>query len=702
MLKIFLKKKSKDLLPVVICSIIVLVIVSVVYILYLRNEINKTTMETMQELSYHDISIINGRVESDFERLHNIAAGLEVMNGDIESVQKQMLGIKLMSGFDRMLLVDESGMLYAATMQILDGSSLTPVEKLMTGEERVIERFSGAGALAEIFSGKVIYGIRINDLVIGDTRIIGILGAVPIEDIGDKLKVTSFNDRGITTVVGHKGYYIVNQIPGVTLGGDNAFNNLQHYDIKGGYSVEKIINELNEGKTVTFSASKDGKWVFLITPIDFLDWYVIMRVSGDVFVEQSMSIILSTMIILIIFLIALGAICIIFVQSLGETVAAEATADVRTKFLNSMSHEIRTPLNGIIGLGYLLRQNLDDREKVENYLVKLENTSKYLLSLINNVLDMSKLSENRFEYSISPYSITEAISLVESVVQEMMNTNGINFTVEYNIKYPIIMGDEMRFKQVILNILGNAAKFTPRDGCVTAKAWQDEPSDGKITTYFEVRDTGIGMSDKFQKQIFEAFSQEVSVDNHGRSINGTGLGMAISYSIMKNLGGSLEVESELGKGSTFTVTLPAEYLEEIPVMPNVPPVYDNTELTTAKNILVAEDNEINAEILTEILEEAGHSTVLAHNGQEAVDAFKNSPIGYFHIILMDVQMPLMDGYAASNAIRHLERKDAKSVKIYACTANTASDVDDNTRASGMNGVISKPIDFEKLNKLLNN
>lgn len=678
-----------------------MVLVSVGYVLYLRNEINNTTMDTMQEISYHDISIIHDRVDNDFDRLISVADGLKVVKGGIADVQAKMLGIKLMSGFDKLMLLDDNGMLYAATNQLFDGTELSVAKKLIGGEEKVIERFYGFGALTEIFNDTVIYGIRIDNLVIGDTRIVGLLGAVPIDDIGKKLRVTSFHNRGITTVVGHHGYYIVNRLDEDSAS-NNIFENLEKYDLDNGYTPDSIRTELEDDKVVNFTASLDGEeHVIMITPVDFPDWYVIMSVSKDVFTEQSTSIVLATVLILVIFLVALGALCLIFVQSIEETIAAQTAADVRTEFLNSMSHEIRTPLNGIIGLAYLLRQNLDDRDKVENYLGKLDNTSKYLLSLINNVLDMSKLAENKFEYSISLYSIIDALNVVESVVQETMNANGIKLSIEADIKYPIIMGDEMRLKQVLLNILGNAAKFTPRDGSVTVKAWQSPPANEKVTTYFEITDTGIGMSEEFQKHVFEAFSQENSGKHHGKSINGTGLGMAISYSIIKNLGGNLEVQSEVGKGSTFKITLPAEYLEEVPQLPVVPPVYENSEKSLSRNILIAEDNEINAEILTEILEEGGHSTVLARNGEDAVEAFKNSPIGYFNIILMDVQMPVMDGYTAANAIRHLERKDAKTVKIYACTANTASDVAENTRASGMNGIISKPIDFDKLNKLLN-
>lgn len=381
-----------------------------------------------------------------------------------------------------------------------------------------------------------------------------------------------------------------------------------------------------------------------------------------------------------------------------KSLHAKTQLEARNEFLSNMSHEIRTPLNGLIGLNHLMVQNIDDKEKLRGYLQKASHAAQYLLALVNDILDMSKLQAGKVELHIAPANLEMILDNVISMQRENIEGRGLELRVESDIAEPWIECDEVRIKQVLMNLLSNAAKFTPRDGTVTVRMRQEgsEEADGKqiIKNCFEVEDTGCGMSEEFQKHIFEAFSQER--EHNAESQKGTGLGMSISYLLMKAMDGSLSVESRLGEGSIFYVSFPAVVAQEQGYMP-VDQDADVAALDLDNlNILIAEDNEINAEILTEILKEHNITSEVARNGKEAVEKFAASAPGTYPIILMDIQMPEMDGYEAAKAIRNLKRADAGTVRILACTANTFQEDIDRVMESGMNGFIGKPINIEEL------
>ena len=399
----------------------------------------------------------------------------------------------------------------------------------------------------------------------------------------------------------------------------------------------------------------------------------------------------------------------------------EDRADARAKgrFLSTMSHEIRTPLNGLVGLNYLMIQNLNDHDKMENYLRQSSTTARYLISLVNDILDMSRIQEDTMELETNQVNLRLLASTSASIVRGGMIEKGIDFRVDVELPYPGVLGDQVRIQQILLNILDNARKFTPGGGTVGFTARQELLDNGTVSTVFTVRDTGVGMSEEFQKHIFDTFTREMETVSKGNQ--GTGLGMAISHSLAELMGGNLTVSSRKGEGSEFCFSFPAALaiadeestdwekraereagfaadsdLDGTDAEVSDADAAGHSEEQNDRPLLVAEDNELNAEILLELLKDAGAEADLAMNGQEAVERFAKSGEGTYKLILMDLLMPEMDGFSAARAIRAMKRPDAKRVKIFACTANSYKEDRDRAMESGMDDFITKPIDIAKL------
>lgn len=378
---------------------------------------------------------------------------------------------------------------------------------------------------------------------------------------------------------------------------------------------------------------------------------------------------------------------------------AEAASKEKSGFLSQMSHEIRTPMNGIIGMTAIAKRFLGDDARVADCLDKIELSSQFLLSLINDVLDMARIENGKVELQRTPFDLTKMIGGIEVMIGQRAQDGGVLFRVETGkLDVEWVMGDPLRTEQIIVNLLSNAVKFTPKGGCVTLEAQRLEKGPSEMLL-FTVSDTGIGMSKEFMGHMFEPFAQEGS---GSRKYGGTGLGLAISYHLATLMGGTIEAESELGKGARFTVTLPLE-IPEAEALRGLEPSVERHEPRNfaGSRFLVAEDNEINAEIVLVMLAETGAEITHVWNGREAVEAFQASEPGWYGLILMDVQMPEMDGLAAAKAIRAMDRPDAASVPIVALTANAFLSDIEMARESGMTGYLSKPICVSDLYKMVN-
>ena len=367
----------------------------------------------------------------------------------------------------------------------------------------------------------------------------------------------------------------------------------------------------------------------------------------------------------------------------------------KSNYLTNMSHEIRTPLNGIIGLEYLMRENVDNPERLRLYLGKLRVSSQYLKNLVTDVLDISKIENGQLDIDAMPLDLREVLREVQGMVQIQTEESEITFQMHTELSQPYVVGDSVRLKQILVNLLGNAVKFTDKGGWVHLEVSQIMLPRNNVETCFVITDNGCGMSEEFLGRICEPFEQE----GEEKSRSGNGLGTTLCKNLTEQMGGTISVESVRGEGTRFTVRIPAETAARTESfdrgeVKDIP--YTDHEINEEPLVLVADDNEINREIACEILHGKGYRTQEALNGKEAVDMFEESTPGSISRILMDIRMPVMDGYEAARFIRNMDRADAETVKIIALTANAFKEELERAEKAGMDGVITKPVDIEQL------
>ena len=378
---------------------------------------------------------------------------------------------------------------------------------------------------------------------------------------------------------------------------------------------------------------------------------------------------------------------------------ADSENRAKTEFMNRMSHDIRTPINGIMGMVDIIRKNRDDWGKVDDSLDKIQLSTRHLLELVSDVLDMSKLEAGMFEIHEDAFDISELMDEVAALVDAQLVESGITHCKHRsNIKHTALKGSSLQLRRIMVNLLSNAIKYNKSNGTIDTYA-EELSCDGTTVWYeFKIVDTGIGMSEEFIKeQLFKPFTQE---KNDARTLyRGTGLGMSIVKALLDKMGGSIEVESQLGEGSTFTFRLPFK-VDENAIETKKEEQSSGEQKLEGKQILLVEDNEINMEIAEFYLKELGIVVDKAWNGKEAIDKFEESAPGTYDLILMDIMMPVMGGREAARRIRTLERPDAETVRIYAMTAQVSSESVHKCLASGMNGHIAKPIDESKLREIL--
>ena len=384
---------------------------------------------------------------------------------------------------------------------------------------------------------------------------------------------------------------------------------------------------------------------------------------------------------------------------------ADAANKAKSDFLSRMSHDIRTPLNGIVGMTYIAKQK-NKSSDVGDCLDKIDVSSQFLLSLVNDILDMSKAEAGEVKLHREPYPLKEIEGYLNNVISPLFTDKNVNFSievVEQSNKIPLL--DKLRVEQILSNLLSNAVKFTPKNGTVHCLLKIEDLEAPKVRFTMDVKDNGVGMSQQFQKIIFEPFTQE-DRDDPANFHKGTGLGMAITKKLVDLMGGTITLVSEIGKGSDFTVVLDTDSvsIEESEASLKSKERSANPTSFQGKHVLLCEDNPINQEIALTILREKGFVVDLAGDGRQGFEAFEKSPVNYYDAILMDIRMPNMDGYAATKAIRNSVREDAKTVVIVAMTADAFGEDVQKCFAAGMNGHVAKPIDpptlYAKLGELI--
>jgi len=677
----------------------VIVCISVFYLIQAGHMVENSTLNTVGELAGHDSASVQNFVEMNWDELSGIQKRFEYHEFDTVSQLQEQIAIEKEAGtFDHLYLVAEDGTVYT------DGQAAYPKEQtdvmqyFEEGKDRIVKRFDGGNA-AEPREETLLYGLRLKNDTVEGIRFIALAGTADTSWMQEEIMTSSFvregKNRGYGSIIDLNGDFILNAGKDASL-----YDLLEQGSVSGKWNKETVSAEMAKNETFHFYFTDENHTEKLLyfMPVETAGWYYLFSVEKSVFTEQSRPFSFLNLAMLAAVIATVVCLFMFFKTSYDKKIETDAETKSKNEFLSHMSHEIRTPLNGVIGLLHLMRTHLRDNnlDQMEEWIDKTHATSNYLLSLVSNFLDMTKLDEGKFELISEPFSLNDMIDEVWTMQHNSIESKKISFIVDKNITVPCIIGDKLRIKQVLMNILGNASKFTPEEGEIKLSVSQEQTDDSHVTTVISCKDSGVGMSPQFLNKIWESFSQEHN-NKSGNSTRGSGLGMALSKRFIDAMGGELSVTSQLNEGSTFTITLHSE-IAEITEDISAAEIKSTEVRADGRPIrlLIAEDNELNAEILTEILKDMGFLTVLAENGQAAVDQFAASEPWEFDYILMDMQMPVMDGCEAAKIIRGMDRPDAREIPIFACTANTFREDKERASQSGMNDFLIKPIDVNVL------
>ncbi len=481
-----------------------------------------------------------------------------------------------------------------------------------------------------------------------------------------------------------------------------------HYDA----SAEQLKNDLANRNSGCIHLNYNGHTYYLVyEPLSANNWMAVMLIEEDHIAGASAGFVSSlTMSMALVAIIAIATIVsavIAATWSANRRLAAAAKAEreaneAKTRFLSAMSHDIRTPMNAIIGMANLATQNIDDREYALDCLAKVRMSSDHLLTLINDVLDISKVESGKMKLSPSVFSLEDEVNRLVEIIKPQIRDKEQIFTCKmHRLENKMFFADKLRLNQIMLNILSNAVKYTQNGGTInldiSGESVPDSDNDFKVV--YRVQDNGIGMSEEFQKTMYETFSRE---DNEPkRHIQGSGLGLSICKQMVDMMGGIIECESALGFGTTFTVTVTLQRREDRePVKLQATQENQDIDNFSGMHVLVAEDNDINYEIAAAVLGMSGIETTRAENGQVCVDIITNTKDGDFDLILMDIQMPVMNGYDATKVIRSSRREYLRNIPIIAMTADAFAEDIHRCMEMGMNDHISKPVDVEQLLQII--
>ena len=378
---------------------------------------------------------------------------------------------------------------------------------------------------------------------------------------------------------------------------------------------------------------------------------------------------------------------------------AREASEAKTRFLFNMSHDIRTPMNAIIGFSDLLGKNLDNEEKVREYLGKIKSSGNILMAIIDQVLEVARIESGTAILKTEAANLSELFYSVNTVLESDIQMKGIHCSIDTNVQHKYAFCDKTKLQEIYLNIMSNAIKYTPDDHAIHVTINETNFDDKKARYVFVCEDTGIGMASEYLPHIFDEFSREHTATEN--KVSGTGLGLSIVKSFVELMNGRIHVESEPGKGTKFTVEIPLELASEEDICKKeLPEQTFMTDKNIGKRILLAEDNELNAEIAMELLKEEGFLIDWVKDGQECFDKLEESDEGYYDLILMDIQMPILNGYDTTAKIRQMENPKKATTPIVAMTANSFDEDIEMTKKAGMNGFIAKPLDAEKMFTIL--
>ena len=558
-----------------------------------------------------------------------------------------------------------------------------------------------------------------------------------MEQLNPYFSCDAYNGNNSVYVLDDNGFKLFNSNQVELIKGHNVFSVLQNMKYLHNSSFDKTKAELEKKGCSYSNAILDGtEYFYALKRLENAEWTLIFLVPAEYVATNTLKLVNFIMVFIVIFTV-IAAVCVMlgisFVMRRNqqeairverennarlETVntelrqakqAAEEAFQVaqeanrsKSSFLANMSHDIRTPMNAITGITSLLEYDAENEEKVREYAKKIDVSAQHLLGIINDVLDMSKIEAGKTVFKYSDFSILELMQEIQMMFRPQAEGKHQMMVMNHdNIEHEWVNGDKVHMMQIFSNLLSNAVKYTQEGGKIQFLVEEYETKSRAYAKYrFVVSDNGMGMSADFKDTIFDAFTRaESSLTN---KIQGTGLGMAITRNLVEAMGGTIDVESELGQGSCFEVFMDLKIAEDRSVALAAQEETDEQDdnILQGMRFLCAEDNELNAEILTELLKIEGAECTICENGEEILKAFEQSAPGDYDMILMDVQMPVMNGYEATKAIRRSSHKLAKTIPIIAMTANAFSEDIQHSLAAGMTAHVSKPVEMKVLEKTI--
>lgn len=692
------KKQKIHLFAYLFCALLLCGGIFTLYIRQLSHAVSTFTVDAMEELVLHDMYNINGTLEHTWDHLESIGERIRSSKPQtFLELTDELYAQQDASPLEGVGLLDEAGLLYTAKQETLQVKDAEYVQKLKNGERKTVLLYKGSN-MPELTERALLFAIKIPPFKVEDATLVAAVAVQSISHISDRLKIDCFGGQGFSTLIDEKGDFIVNHSGLGGLPGTNMFEWFSQGTFAKGQSAQQLIAQIQNKEDTLFTyINADGvKKIVSAMHVPDTDWTLIVNIPAAILEKQNKNFISMALIMLGTNIFLLMCLLVYFYRIRIFTADEKTQLRAKEEFLSRLRHEIRTPLNGLIGLHYLMQNHVDDKQQMEEYVQKSVHSVKYLQTVINDMLDFSQLTQDQLVLEKAPFSLDRTLSALESLVRIQTEEKNLRFTLDAHISHPFILGDQMRLEQALANVLNNAIKFTQEGGAVLLRVTQTPPKHGAVNTLFEVEDTGCGMSETQLQRMLDSFHQDTPA-NGAQTL----LGLSVSSLLVKKMGGKINVQSKLGQGSRFTIELPcalANAQEQNSLAQNT---FKRKFRPDKKlNVLVAEDNELNAEILIEVLGLEGHRVSWAANGKQTVDLFAASGTDEFDLILMDLEMPVMNGYEATRQIRAMSRPDAKTISIWACTANTFQEDQKSAQDCGMNGFISKPINVKQLLKKL--
>lgn len=715
--------KSQIFIAVSALAIVLITAVSFSYIAFMNDELFKLRNDFFTQYT----EVIENNVEERFENYWEKTNDIEYLLGvqDIESrddLMDAMSGMDYFCNNDSYIIAfNENEEYYSSDYTTGNRADLSEVSLNDAMEKR-------QHLIVEIFDkdGNNTYYMFVNRLdnpivLENDENICHIALAVYVEEMHETLSPPGFENNCYAYLLnktGSKLYKTQHNIEFIRE--ENVILSLsENATIQRGATIEQLVNSIQGDEILTVELEyKEKRWFASCTELMNEGYIIVLLVPSEMLSVDTTNLLRGTLVFSLFLILVIMALFLSLISYIKRTVKknkeliinqkranillkkqarlANNANKSKSEFLSYMSHDIRTPINGIMGMTNIAIKNIDNKNRVMDCLKKINQSSNHLSSLINDILDMSRIESGKTKIEHKLINVYSIVSNCAVIVEAQLMAKNIEFVKDYYaFEHSYVLGDELHLRQILINILGNAIKFTPEGGRIKFTASETKYNEGRVSFKFEVEDTGVGMSEEFQKTIWEPFTQADRGAN--TEYKGTGLGMSITKKFVDLMGGRIELESRLGEGSKFTVYLTFEVSDRIRTGSSV---NLNSIDIEGMNILVAEDNDLNREIVTEALASAGAMVTECVNGCEAVRMFNESAPGTYNAVLMDVMMPEMDGISATKKIRASNRPD-RNVPVIAMTARAYDEDKRETRIAGMNAHVSKPLNVDELYRVLN-